>query len=87
MFWAFCRSRYGCKYVQKVKEEGGRSEYKSVGGHNVRLKEKEILASTVHGNNPMIYGSIENVFIFSLDKVLAEILGRGACWNKNAEWK
>lgn len=45
----------------------------------MRLKEKEILASTVHGNNPMIYGSIENVFIFSLDKVLAEILGRGAC--------
>lgn len=39
----------------------------------MRLKEKEILASTVHGNNPMIYGSIENVFIFSPDK---------RCWLK-----
>lgn len=48
------------------KEEGGRSEYKSVGEYNFRLKESLLPASAVQGNNPMIYVSIENIFIFSL---------------------
>lgn len=46
--WVFHRSkgRYGCKYVQTGKESGW-SEYESIGGHNVRVKENEILTSVV----------------------------------------